>query len=941
MRYWADNLSAPLPLGQQGLRALPWQSYKRALTPGLLAVAYGSGFDASVLTASGGYLAEDGDWWIPTGVHGYDAAHFYLPTTQTSAFGNVSGVVYDTYDLLPTKATASQTAPFDLLATTLENDYRVLGPTVVTDPNGNRRRVAFDVLGLVTQAWVMGKEGSSDGDPDALPGAVFSYDPDAWRASGIPLSALGETREQHGEASSPWQRMKVHTDGLGRLVMAKNQAAPGLAWTLDSHGNAVQVDTSPDPRWVGTGRIVRNNKDLPVEKYEEYFSATSAYENADALVKQGVTALVSYDPLGRAVRIDQPDGSFTRVEFDPWQRVEYDAGDTVLESRWYTVNSGAGASAAQQRAASLAAAYANTPATVVLDTLGRPVRARADNGPDGVYEIAVELDPMGATLKTTDARGLTAATQIVDLTGRVLAVHSADAGPRAVVPDAAGLPLSRTDGVGNTVTYAYDQLRRPTEAWVTGPGETAARLTDLTVYGEQHPQAVELNLLGLVHRRYDQAGLSIADSADFKGNLLTTSRRLVALASAADGSAPDWSALHGQPLSALDGLTAALLDPETFTTSVSFDALNRPVVSTLPDGTRIQPSYDAGGLFTAVSAYLGGATSATSFVDSVDHDAKGQRQRISYANGATTALTYDPENFRLTRLETTVAAGSPSVLQSVGYTYDSVGNIVELDDSAAQTAYFAGAVAAAGVEYTYDPVYRLRSASGREHASLGVQPDRNEPQYAPLPHPNDAQAIRPYTETYTYDAAGNILSLAHVAGPSGTWTRRYTYDTASDRLLSHTRPSDPPMSAGSAAFVHDANGRMTTMPHLPGALGWDHADRFVTADLGGGGSAAYAYDAVDARVRRIVGHAGGLVEERIYLGAFELYRRYQGTKLVYERQTVHLTDAVNRIALVETVTIDSADPGFDPAPAIRFQFGNHLGSCVLETDDHEIGRAHV
>ncbi|WP_051452129.1 SpvB/TcaC N-terminal domain-containing protein [Actinospica robiniae] len=934
MRYWADDLSAPLPLGQQGLRALPWQSYRRALTPGLLTAAYGSGFDASVLTASGGYLAEDGDWWIPTGVHGYDAAHFYLPTMQTSAFGNVSGVVYDAYDLLPVTATASQTAPFDLLTTKLTNDYRVLAPSVTTDANGNRRRVAFDVLGLVTQAWVAGKEGSSDGDPDALPGALFSYDPDAWRASGIPLWALGETRERHGDASSPWQRMKAHTDGLGRLAMAKNQAAPGLAWTLDSHGNAVQVDTSPNPRWVGTGRIVRNNKGLPVEKYEEYFSATSDYESADALVKQGVTAVVGYDPLGRAIRIDKPDGTLTRVEFDPWQRLEYDAGDTVLESRWYTVNSGAGATAAQQRAASLAAAYANTPATVLLDTLGRPVRARADNGPDGVYEITVELDPMGATLKTTDARGLAAATQIVDMTGRVLAVNSADAGPSTAVPDAAGLPLSHTDGVGNVVTYAYDQLRRSTETWVTAPGETKARLTDLAVYGEQHPNAVALNLLGLVHRRYDQAGLSIAESADFKGNLLTTSRRLVPLASAATGTAPDWSALHGQPLSALDGLTAALLDTETFTTSVSFDALNRPIVSTLPDGTRIQPSYDAGGLFNAVGAYLGSATSVTSFVDSIDHDAKGQRLRIAHANGATTALTYDPESFRLTGLETTVAGGSPSLLQSAGYTYDSVGNIVELDDSAAQTAYFAGAVAAPGAKYTYDPVYRLRSSSGREHASLGVQPDDKEPQYAPLPHPNDAQAIRPYTETYTYDAAGNILSLAHAAGTSGTWTRRYTYDTASDRLLSHTRPSDPPMSPGTAAFVHDANGRMTTMPHLPGALGWDHADRFVTADLGGGGTAAYVYDAVDARVRRIVGHSGGLVEERIYLGAFELYRRYQGTKLIYERRTVHITDAVNRIALIETVTVDTGDPGFDAAPAIRYQLGDHLGSCVLELDEH-------
>lgn len=933
VRYWADDLSAPLPLGQPGLRALPWQSSKLALTPGLLTAAYGAGFDASVLTASGGYLAEDGNWWIPNGVHGYDAAHFYLPTTQTSAFGNVASIQYDAYDLLALSATASQTAPFNQLVTKVANDYRVLAPATVTDPNGNRRTVAFDLFGLVGSSWVMGKEGSTDGDPQSLPGAVYSYDPDAWRGSGVPLWALAETRERHGDAASPMQCVRVHTDGFGRLAMSKNQAAPGLAWTLDSHGNAVQTDTTPNPRWVGSGRVVRDNKDLPVEKYEPYFSATSDYENADALVKQGVTAVLRYDPLGRVIRMDQPDGTFSRVEFDPWQHVDHDAGDTVLESTWYTVNSGAGATPAQQRSASLAAAYANTPAISVLDTLGRAVRARADNGPDGVYETVVTLDPVGGLLKVTDPRGVVAATQILDLVGRVLTLHSADAGPRSFVLDAASLPISRTDAVGNRVSYSYDLLHRPTETRVTGPGQSAARLTDLAVYGEEHPQAVQLNLLGAVHRRYDQAGVVIAQSADFKGNLISASRRFVPLAAASFGTGPDWSPLHGQPLSALDGLSATLLDTETFTTNVSFDALNRPVVSTLPDGTRIQPSYDAGGLFTAVEAYLGAATTATPLVTAVEHDAKGQRQSIAYACGATTSFSYDAENFRLTGIVTNVPSGTPSLLQSLAYTYDPMGNIVEVDDAAAQTAYFAGTVAAPGATYTYDPVYRIRSAAGREHASLGVQPDSAEPLYAQLPHPNDAQAIRPYTETYTYDAAGNILSLAHAAGAAGTWTRRYTYDTASDRLLSHTRPGDASSSAGSALFTHDANGRMARMAHLPGALTWDHADRLTAVDLGGGGTAGYAYDATDTRVRRVTGHSGGLLEERVYLGAYEIYRKYQGTTLVYERRGVHVTDAVNRIALVETVTVDTADAGFDQSPAIRYQLGDNLGSSRTELDD--------
>ena len=44
-------------------------------------------------------------------------------------------------------------------------------------------------------------------------------------------------------------------------------------------------------------------------------------------------------------------------------------------------------------------------------------------------------------------------------------------------------------------------------------------------------------------------------------------------------------------------------------------------------------------------------------------------------------------------------------------------------------------------------------------------------------------------------------------------------------------------------------------------------------------------------------------------------------------------DDKQRIALVETRTLDTA--GNDPAPAqlIRYQFGNHLGSASLELDE--------
>ncbi|MFB7125421.1 SpvB/TcaC N-terminal domain-containing protein [Kitasatospora sp. NPDC056273] len=926
-RYWSDDLTAPLPLGLTGARALPHQSYRLAFTPGLLTAAYGGLVDAPLLTGEGGYVLEDGLWWAPSGVHGY-GADFLLPVSYTSPFGNTSTIDYDSHRLLTTASRASRTAPYDTLVTTVDNDYRVLAPRQITDPNGNRGHCAFDPLGLITATWTTGKAAGTDGDPDALPGTVYTYGLDAWQTHGGPVWAHVETRERHGDPASPWQRSRVYTDGLGRVAMTKSQAEPGPAQALGADGHAVPVDTGTAPRWIGSGRTVYNNKALPVESYEPYFSTTVDYEDAEVLVKQGVTDILRYDPLGRLIRTDHPDGTYDTTAFTPWEETRSDPGDTVLTSRWYADRQAAGTPPAEQRAAQLAAAYANTPAVAVLDTLGRTVRTRQDNGPDGVYETVAVLDVEGNTLAVTDARGVRAVDQTHDLLNRVLRTAAADSGERRRLTDCSGVPLRAWDAVGTTVRYTYDPLRRPAETWVLAAGASTERLADLTVHGESHPQAVSLNLLGRVYRHYDEGGLDQAGAFDFKGNLLSTSRT-----PAKAETPPDWSPLHGRPLADLDALAAPLLDTtDVLTSATAYDALNRPVLQTLPDGTRVAPRYGEGGLLAAVDAFPGTATAVTPIVTDVEHDAHRRRRLIGYADGIVTTYTYDPISSNLTGLRTLTGGGSPTALQDLGYTYDAAGNLVEVTDAAQQTVFFDGNVAAPVTRYTYDPVYRLRSATGREHASLGVQPDSTEPAYAPLPHPNDAQALRTYRQDYTYDPAGNPLTLVHSAGPNGSFTRRYTNDTASDRLLFHTRPGDPAGSAGSAAFRYDANGRTTGMAHLPGALEWNHADELRSVDLGGGGRASYLYDATGRRVRKTVTRIGGLQEERTYVGGYEVFRRRRGGAVVFERTTVHIGDGEGRTALVETVTVDTDDPGSDRSPAARLQFNNRLGSSLLETD---------
>jgi len=66
-------------------------------------------------------------------------------------------------------------------------------------------------------------------------------------------------------------------------------------------------------RWVGTGRTVFDNKGNPVKQYEPFFSATFEYEAEAELTEWGVTPILRYDPVGRLVRTDLPDGTNVSV----------------------------------------------------------------------------------------------------------------------------------------------------------------------------------------------------------------------------------------------------------------------------------------------------------------------------------------------------------------------------------------------------------------------------------------------------------------------------------------------------------------------------------------------------------------------------------------------------------------------------------------------------
>ena len=556
-----------------------------------------------------------------------------------------------------------------------------------------------------------------------------------------------------------------------------------------------------------------------------------------------------------------------------------------------------------------------------------------------------------------------------DLVGSQLYQNGMDSGVRQFLNNVAGKPIRTWDARGHAFRIRYDLLQRQTHNYVTTNGAPEI-LIQRSVYGEGQPS---LNLCGRLFRQYDTGGLGSNDEYDFKGNLTSSTRQL-----ARDHQSPDWSPVADLTVTAdLDAAAGPLLTPTgKFTTATTYDALNRPIQVVTPHSASMHPNVLRPGYnqaqqvatidvwlqqMAAPSSVLATSSASLHAVTAIDYNARNQRTRSTFGNGTVTNYTYDPLTFRLTGLTTTRSGSFPAnqqTVQDLSYYYDPVGNITHISDTAdtQNVIFFRNQRVEPSADYTYDALYRLISATGREHLgqtgaalSLPQQVTNDDSFRVRLPQPGDGNAMGTYTEIYTYNPVGNILAMAHQVA-SGSWTRRYAYAEPSqitpgetgNRLSATSMPSDLANGPYSATYGHDQHGNMTRMPHLPD-MAWDELDRLRSTtkqvvNQGIPGTTQYSYGEAARRIRKTTyaqaapGQTALPQKERIYLGAVEIYREFatDGTTVTLERETLHVNLDQENATLIETRTI-----GTDPAPAQlqRYQYTNHLGSAILELDD--------
>ena len=979
VRFINDRLDGARNAGETSPLGITWETYQLAFTPALLQSIYGDKVDNT--SFDGGYvdLNGDGSWWVPSGtpIYSVDAAdRFYTPDGAHDALGHPLWIDLDQHHLLPIRTRDAKQNE-----TLAVNDYRTLQAQYLRDPNHNWSGVETDELGMVIKSAIMGKvsglnEGEApaddaitEGDNLDYPSAELDYgyfDP----VTNQPAYVYSKSYINHHAVDASEQRgeyLQQHEyfDGSGNIIMVKTQAEPGIARRRNQAGSIEDVDTGSDPRWIGNGRTILNNKGNPVKQYEPYFSVTPEYEDDPALVEIGITPILFYDAAGRNDCKLNPNKTYEKVFFSPWQQISWDVNDTLFIQNadsgkdldpandphvghyfaeldendyaptWYAARIDGDLGVEQQRAALKTEPHANTPARVYTDALGRTIYSIADNGERGQYKTRTQLDIEGNTLAVIDDRNNTVMAYAYNMLPPpdeenpkpVLYQNSMDSGEKWNLLNVMGNPLRSWDSRDHVFESHYDELNRPAESNVLE--KNVIKTVAVSFYHDsdstEADSARENNLIGVAYESYDQAGLTEVLERDFKGNL-TRSRRTFAVEYKETIS---WS---------VTDLRAHLLS-EYFETTAEYDAQNRVTYSRSPHNHDLPASetwlaYNESGALDSVDVAIRSGTRKT-YVSNIDYDAKGQRQKVGYGNGVITRYEYEDNTYRLKRLLTTRNASEN--LQDLNYFYDPAGNISEIRDYAQSTIYYDNALVEPNSNYVYDPLYRLIEASGREHATQ-----------ANVPHPDngwealqaaDDLALQNYIESYEYDGVGNIISMAHRRPNDNNsgWTRHYDYASSSNRLLATTL-GDPSLPF-TDTYDYNEHGSMISMPHLPEpgidvpSMDWDFAEQLQHVYLEGGGNAWYAYDANGKRVRKIVETNGSTIKERIYLGSWEIYRETVAGNLRLEREIQHVMDDQSRVALIEIKTVSDEVLVSSPIPVIRYQLGNHLGSASLELSD--------
>ncbi|MBL7808067.1 MAG: VCBS repeat-containing protein [Saprospiraceae bacterium] len=275
---------------------------------------------------------------------------------------------------------------------------------------------------------------------------------------------------------------------------------------------------------------------------------------------------------------------------------------------------------------------------------------------------------------------------------------------------------------------------------------------------------------------------------------------------------------------------------QTYVWEARYDTWNRIQTQIYPDGEIVDYAYNRGGKVNSVTGLKDGI--AYNYLTQLGYDEFEQRVFCRLGNGTTTAYTYDPARRWLTGLNTDLPNGRR--IMAMAYTYDAVGNVLSLTNSTLPptgTAQMGGQTA---FEYSYDPLYRLISATGNWTGANNKSTS--------------------FTLDMAYDNRHNILRKTQAYTENGilidksplTHDNRYTYGAA--------RPHAPD-TVGLRRYTYDANGNTTGWSDKDTwrQMLWDEENRLTSVSVEGFVH-QYTYDHKGERAIKSSGGSQGVFE---------------------------------------------------------------------------------
>lgn len=578
-----------------------------------------------------------------------------------------------------------------------------------------------------------------------------------------------------------------------------------------------------------------------------------------------------------------------------------------------------------------ASVYAKTPNVTVVDNRGLTVRELAwrRTAADSLTELLItrhhysagghlteSMDPRLGAARQHDPSVKANFTWRHDLTGNALHTDSVDAGTSLSLHDIEGRPLREVSGNSVTRRYGYEASTLPGRLLYVAeqlPGEEEQILERL-IWAD--PTEQDANLVGTAKWHYDTAGLGETKAISLTSAALYSTRRLLT-----DGTDPDWS---GDSQSAWQ----ATLGPETYAVQSVHDATGNLIIQTDAGGHAQRLAYDIAGQLKHSHLTLQGGQERT-VVRALDYSAAGQKLREEHGNGVVTEYCYEPETQRLLSIRTVrPEGGKETVLQDLRYTYDPVGNVLNVRNDAEKKSFFwRNQKVEPKNTYTYDSLYQLVKATGRELANIGKQSITLPKAQVPLP---DDTVYAAYTRSYTYDTSGNLTRIRHdaPASSSSPYALGITVSSRSNRAVMQDLTDNP----DEVEALFDAAGNQRYLQKGQ-PLTWNGRNELrqviqIQRETEQNSDREwYRYGSGSSRVLK-VSEVGNRQQRVVYLPGLEQRTTLTNGKVSEDLQVITVGEAGR--AQVRVLHWQSGKPDGVANDQLRYSYDNLIGSSQLE-----------